>query len=191
MPADSPVRAYPGEGYFAAYGPWLFSSQQPIVGETMKAFDELVKQQNYEVRDIMKEKLGSRLIFVDLYEMSTRNDAKHFQGRTLNIGDHHLENVPLNGKTRAYGGGLTGLDNLHPTVPGYSLITDAMLEAMGRTERVDKQVALRRDTLLSDIPPLLDEAHEDVLKVAKVIQEIGATGMGSPPPSAPANEVRS
>jgi hypothetical protein len=191
MPADRPVHIYPGEDYFDAYGPWLFSSQQPITGKTMEDFDELVKQQNYEVRDIMKEKVGSRLVFVDLYEMSTRYDAKHFQGRTLNIGDHHLENVPLNGETWSYGGGLTGLDNLHPTIPGYSLIADGMLEAMGRTERVDKLTALHRDTLLNKIPPLLDEAHEDVLKVARVIQEIGATGMGSRPSSAPAANVRS
>lgn len=94
-------------------------------------------------------------------------------------------------KPGLYGGGLTGLDNLHPAIPGYSLIADGMLEAMGRTERVDKLTALHRDTLLNKIPPLLDEAHEDVLKVARVIQEIGATGMGSRPGSAPAANVRS
>ena len=168
------------------------SSQQPITGKTMKDFDELVKQQNYEVRDMMREKLGSRLIFVDLYEMSTRNDVSTFKGERLTSEITTSRTFRSMVRPGHMAEGLQGLDDLaKPTIPGYSLIADGMLEAMGRTVRVDKPFALRRDTLLNNIPPLLDEAHEDVLKVAKVVQEIGANGMGSRPSSAPAATVRS
>jgi hypothetical protein len=190
MPADKPVNTYPGDDYFDAYGPWLFSDQQPIIGSTLKEFDELVHHQNQEVRDIMKAKLGSRLALVDLYDMSAKYDGKHYKDRTLNIGDHRLENVPLNGKTSAFGGGLTGLDNMHPTVPGYSLIADAMLEAMGSSLRIDKSAALRRDTLLSDVPLLLNETHFEVLKAAELIRAIGQAGMAAQPDKAPAAALK-
>jgi hypothetical protein len=47
---------------------------------------------------------------------------------------------------------LAGLDNMHPTVPGYAAIADTVLDALGRRDiRTDKQAAFAADTLLADV----------------------------------------
>jgi hypothetical protein len=97
--------------------------------------------------------------------------------------------LPLSGNSIDFGGGLTGLDNMHPTVPGYSLIADAVLEAMNINKRTDKNVIFGRDTLLANIPPLLAERHTEVLRAVELIQWIGSRGMAAPANEAPAAKV--
>src|SRR5581483_5502815 len=63
-------------------------------------------------------------------------------------------------------GGLTGLDNMHPTVPGYALIAQAVVDALvaaGRAAQanpIDLEAAYARDSLLTHLP-----AFEDLVSV--------------------------
>lgn len=118
--------------------------------------------------------------------MSDLFDGKHYRDRVLTIRGHTLKNLPLSGRSSDFGGGLTGLDNMHPTVPGYSLIADAVLQAMGRSARTNKDLMFSRDTLLGNIPPLLAERHKEVLRLAGIIRGLGSNGIAAPPNQAPA-----
>jgi lysophospholipase L1-like esterase len=188
MPADKDTINYPNDRYFDAYGPWLFSDQQNIPGSQLKSFDDLVQYQNGEVHNLLQQKLGSRLVYVDLYEMSDRFDGKHYKDRTLNIRGRTLKNLPLSGTSADFGGGLTGLDNMHPTVPGYSLIADAVLAAIQPNNPVttNKDIMFSRDTLLNNIPPLLFEKHANVIRAVDIIKRLGSSGVAAKPDQAPA-----
>ena len=70
---------------------------------------------------------------------------------------------------------------MHPTVPGYTIIADAVLEAIGSPARTDKDLALRNDTLLNNIPPLLDFRHTEVLGLASIVRQLGEIGIASSP----------
>ncbi len=176
MPADGVTRLYPGNDYFDAYGPWLFSDKQPIRGADLKEFDEGVKAQNDQVRSMLQMRLGSRLVFVDLYAKTTEYDGKHYQDRVLKVGSRSLKNLPLSGTSADMGGGLTGLDNMHPSIPGYAIIADAVLEALGKSVRTDKQAAFNKDSLLNGLPPFLAQRHVEVLGLVDTIRRFGSSG---------------
>ena len=147
----------PGDGYFSAYGPRLLSTQQDIAGSRLQAFDELTADVNAQVEALLKQTLGTKLRWVDLYASSTDFDGKHYQDRAVvahpNGVTHPLRNVPLFCPFgHLFMGGLTGIDNMHPSVVGYALIADAVLAALGRPERIDKDAAFLNDTLLTDLP---------------------------------------
>jgi hypothetical protein len=120
--------------------------------------------------------------------MSDRFDGKHYKDRTLNIRGRTLKNLPLSGTSADFGGGLTGLDNMHPTVPGYSLIADAVLAAIQPNNPVttNKDIMFSRDTLLNNIPPLLFEKHADVIRAVDIIKRLGSSGVAAKPDQAPA-----
>ena len=55
---------------------------------------------------------------------------------------------------------------MHPTVPGYAVIADVVLAALGRAERTDKAAAYAADTLLNNLrglPVLIAEAELSLL----------------------------
>lgn len=182
MPVRDALRSRPGEAYYEAYGPALFSDAQPISGAEMRLFDDTVKAHNASARALLEEFVGSRLVFVDMYGMSDALDGKHHAGRGLKIGSQTLQNLPLRSrKRRITQGGLTGLDNLHPTVPGYAVMADADLAAIGSPGRTDKQAALRADTLLEGPPFFLNRHARRIVDVYAALQRLGENGAAATP----------
>lgn len=154
----APVEA----GYFDRYAPRI-GPNVLIPGDAVKAYDDRIAQANQAIESDMKAIVGRRLTFVDLYAASTAFDGKHFAKRYLEVFPNgadaaglRLRNQPLMATAGMFDlGGLTGLDNMHPSVPGYALIADAVLRAMGSQLTTDKEQAYRQDTLLNGIPKAL------------------------------------
>jgi len=169
MPNPSHENDFPGTGYYAAYGPRISSTQQAITGEQVRAFDQLVDQVNAAAEDVLRSAIGDRVVFADLYGACAPLDGKHTLGHGLAVPGTHrtLTNKPITPVPFDWLGGLAGLDNMHPTAPGYAAIADAVLDALGdRTIRTDKAAAFAADTLLNNIrglPFLIAEAELSLL----------------------------
>ena len=166
---------YPGAGYFSSYGPWIISQEGTIPAATIQNFDQLIADVNARARVLLSGKLGSRLRFVDLYAASDALDGKHYRDRAMAVRapngvNLELRNIPLTrqGVGRYdFTGGLTGLDNMHPTVPGYAAFADAVLASVGSATRIDKNAAFAADTLLNDIPFFLPVAQLELRKLGQ------------------------
>jgi GDSL-like lipase/acylhydrolase family protein len=177
MPGPNANRGgiYVGDGYYSTYGPWITGTAGSISGDTLKHFDQLTQDVNGEVRAMMERKVGSRLRFVDLYAASTGLDGKHYRDRALLVHSLagrqlQLRDIPLTRQVigpQEFTGGLTGLDNMHPTVPGYAAIADAVLAAIAAQARTDKDAAFRADTLLNDIPFFLPVAQFELRELGR------------------------
>jgi hypothetical protein len=162
-PGMPPDPDYPGDGYFSLYGPSI-GGGSVVPGATVKRYDDAIRAVNDQVRQRLEATVGARLAFVDLYEATTRFDGKHYADRGVIVTPggrfHRLSNTALNlflGSLMT--GGLTGLDNMHPTAPGYGLIANAVLEAMGATPRVDMLQAYQADSLLQNLPHTWNLSH--------------------------------
>ena len=126
----------------------------------------------------MIKTVGSRFRFVDLYEASSQLDGKHYKDRALVVHSpegavRQLKNIPLTRQLvgpQPFTGGLTGLDNMHPSVPGYAAIADAVLAGLGVEGQTDKDTAFHADTLLNNIPLFLPIAQLE-------LRELGAFGV--------------
>jgi lysophospholipase L1-like esterase len=175
MPGSNPAGIYPGPDYFSTYGPWIISEKGTISGDTVRHFDDLTKDVNEQVRSLLTAKLGSRLRFVDLYAASTGLDGKHYKDRAMVVRSRsgkmlELRNIPLTLQIvgpQPFTGGLTGLDNMHPTVPGYAAIADAVLASLSVQARTDKDTAFRADSLLNDIPLFLPVAQFELRQLGE------------------------
>ena len=150
---------YPEDGYFPGYWPSI-GPNTVISGAKLRDFDDLTAEVNAEVRGKLAAKLGSRLFRVDLYAAFAPYDGKHYADRYLEVTPHgefhRLRNIALNTVNGwLMSGGLTGLDNMHPTVPGYGLLAKAVLSAMGKTvdaASIDFNQAYENDSLLRHLP---------------------------------------
>jgi hypothetical protein len=147
---------YPDDGYYAGYWPSI-GPNIVINGRVLKDFDDLVAGVNAQVKSRLAAKLGSRFVPVDLYAATTQFDGKHYAERYLQVTPdgqfHRLRNTALNTVLGSLvTGGLTGLDNMHPTVPGYGVIAKTVLAAMGKTAAIDFDQAYRNDSLLRNLP---------------------------------------
>jgi hypothetical protein len=167
MPVERPGAPkdpdYPGDDYFSFYGPSI-GGGDVVPGAVVRRYDETIQAVNAEARRRLQAVVGTRLTFVDLYAATTKFDGKHYSDRgvivTPNGHFHRLSNTALNlffGSLMT--GGLTGLDNMHPTAPGYGLIANAVLEAMGATPRVDMLQAYLADSLLARLPHTWNLSH--------------------------------
>ena len=111
--------------------------------------------------------LGARAHFVDLYACSMAFDRKNGtsvkdidllrHGSPILVDNNVIDVTPLGGMG-GFGGGLFGLDNLHPTVVGYGLIAQAVCDTIAATEgvpapQISLQACYDADTLLRDLPP--------------------------------------
>jgi GDSL-like Lipase/Acylhydrolase len=178
MPGPNANRAgiYVGDGYYSTYGPWIIGTAGSISGDTLRRFDRLTQDVNGQVRALMERKVGPRLRFVDLYAASTGIDGKHYQDRALLVRSLagkqlQLRNIPLTRQVigpQEFTGGLTGLDNMHPTVPGYAAIADAVLAAIAAQARTDKDAAFHADTLLNNIPFFLPVAQFEIRELGRL-----------------------
>ena len=169
MPNPADENKFPGDLYYAAYGPRISSTQQDITGAQLKDFDDVITAVNGQTEAIMRAALGNRVVFADIYGESAPFDGKHYIGRGLHIpaSGTILNNKPITPIPFGYYGGFAGLDNMHPTVPGYAIIADAVLDALGRSAiRTDKAAAFAADTLLNNVrglPLLIAEAELSLL----------------------------
>jgi len=177
MPGSNPAGIYPADGYFSTYGPWITGLAGTISGDTVRHFDQLTQDVNDRVRTLLMRKIGARLRFVNVYAASDGVDGKHYRDRAMLVRPsaegrpYELRNIPLTRQAvgpQAFTGGLTGLDNMHPTVPGYAAIADAVLGALpSPATRTDKDAAFRNDTLLNDIPFFLPVAQFELRELGR------------------------
>ncbi len=154
MPAPDHENDYPGDGYYYLYGPRIGSTQTSITNAQVRDFDTLVADVNARAQDVLRNALGDRVAFADIYAACPQFDGKHYGGRGLVIpgAGKTLNNKPITPVPFGYYGGFASLDNMHPTVPGYAAIADVVLAALGRPElRTDKAAAYAADTLLQNI----------------------------------------
>jgi hypothetical protein len=182
MPAASALGRRPGDGYYDAYGPWLFEDDQPITGRVLAEFDRQVLGYNGEVRSLMERALGPRLVYVDLYTASNAFDGKHYDGRGVSAGSQLFTNLPLTRAGSVRSGGITGLDNLHPTGVGYGALSQSVLQAMGSPASVDLTADLQNDDLLARVPALVDGRNEEIRRLYALVTNIGQQGIAAAPP---------
>jgi hypothetical protein len=95
------------------------------------------------------------------YDGKHRTDAKvvriPYSSKFLTFTNIMTEAAPWPEEPSFREGGLEGLDGLHPTVVGYALVAQKVLDAIQVNEGIvaaplDMQVADRADTLLTDVP---------------------------------------
>jgi lysophospholipase L1-like esterase len=187
MPSPQHENDYPGDLYYQAYGPRIGSTDQDISGTDLESFDKLVADVNEQAKALLKGTLGDKAVFADLYGGALHFDGKHYLGRGLTIPGRGrtLTNKPITPLPFTYYGGFAGLDNMHPTVPGYAVIADLVLAALGRSLQTDKAAAYAADTLLGNPPGLamlIPQMELSLLGLFGVFR--GADE--SAPPSAPA-----
>jgi hypothetical protein len=104
------------------------------------------------------EGIADRLLFVDYAEIFERFDSKHDMSEAVSMNGHawtshafsHLRN-----DERRIRGGLSGLDNFHPSLVGYQLLSREIAVRMGISRTTaEARIPLddRGDTLLADPP---------------------------------------
>lgn len=165
MPSPQHENDYPGDAYYDAYGPRIGSTQQLISKTQLQAFDALIAHVNAEAQNVLKTALGDRVVFADIYTACQQFDGKHYMDRGLAIPGNSktLTNKPITPIPFGYYGGIAGIDNMHPTAPGYGMIADVVLDALGRRSvHTDKAADYAADTLLNNVrglPLLIAEAE--------------------------------
>ncbi len=157
----------PGKGnYYEKYENRFGLVYGSLTGAQLRKLDERVRLANREAREILRRAFGNgrRLHFVDLETFLLKYDAKHQKRTRGNVvklkNDKTLTNVMLN--AGIFGGfrhgGTQGLDGMHPTVVGYAMMAQQVLNAIKQAEpgttpsAIDLDEAFRRDKLLTDLP---------------------------------------
>ena len=156
----------PNAGYYDRYIGHLLGNGG-ISRARMRELDDWVRTDlNPRVQNAYAP-LGDRARFVDLYASSSMYDRKNLtntkevlvrkNGTQILLDNRAIDVMPLFGGLGGFGGGLFGLDNLHPTIVGYGLIAQAVCEVIAQTENVpvpivDLQACYDADTLLHNLP---------------------------------------
>ena len=161
MPRRDPDRPPGGSGYYAEYLGRLGQFGGLSAGD-MQAIDQELLALNHGIRDDFAELFpDGGISFIDSYALLAERDDKHFRdGKPIWVHNWRINNVPLQGFSHK--GGLFSLDNLHPTTVGYAAFAQAVCEQIVATEGltpvkpIDFATAFDADSLLTDVPPLLD-----------------------------------
>lgn len=161
MPRRDPDRPPGGNGYYAEYLGRL-GQIGGLTASDMQAVDREILALNQSIRDDLGSLFpGGGIAFVDAYALVAERDDKHFRdSKPIWVRNWRLNNVPLQGFSHK--GGLYGLDNLHPTAVGYAALAQAVCEQIVATEDIkplqpiDFATAFDADSLLNDVPALLD-----------------------------------
>jgi hypothetical protein len=161
MPRHDPDRPPGGTGYYAEYLGRL-GQLGGLSGGDMQAIDQEILALNQSIRDDLANLFpDGGLAVIDTYALLAARDDKHFRdSKPLWVHNWRLNNLPLEGF--AHKGGLYGLDNLHPTTVGYAGLAQAVCEQIFATEGlkpvqpIDFNTAFASDSLLNDVPDLLD-----------------------------------
>jgi lysophospholipase L1-like esterase len=149
----------PGCGkYFKSYIPRIGDAGAELSAAEVAAFDRQILRVNAELATALTS-ADPRIVITDIHAMVDRYDFKHGcepgyvavkDGRSV----YRLDNRVYR-HSYLFGflaGGLFGLDNMHPTAVGYSILADALLDSFGNIARTDKQRAYDNDTLLQNPP---------------------------------------
>ncbi|MSP00725.1 MAG: hypothetical protein EXR07_06715 [Acetobacteraceae bacterium] len=156
----------PSGGYYDKYISRLIGTGG-IARAKMKEIDDWVHDTlNPRIKAAFAP-LGHRVHFVDLYAQTAAYDWKsriftkqilvNHDGTQVLIDNAPLEALPFGGRLD---GGMFGLDNLHPSIPGYGVIAEAVCDTIAITEGVvaptiDLQKCFDADSLLHDLPGTL------------------------------------
>jgi hypothetical protein len=155
----------PSNGYYTSYVGDLLGNGG-ITGDKMREIDTWIADVlNPQMRDAFAP-LGDRVHFVDLYASSATYDRKNGintkevllnRGPTEFLLDNRAIAVTPFGGLSGFGGGLFGLDNLHPTLVGYGIIAQSVCDVIAATEGVPAptislQACYDADTLLNNLP---------------------------------------
>jgi len=150
--SNDQVPEHNGKLYFGSYRTYLnFGALKLVDGATACSFDTTADRINNQVKAAMLSELASRvaagdaaardiqLTFIDFNQLLWDYDRKHYRaGRTLdfNFGRRslHLNNdvvrpsllIPPLART----GGVSGYDNMHPSMPMYGLGAEKILAAI-------------------------------------------------------------
>jgi hypothetical protein len=150
----------PTDGYFDHYLGRRIQAGG-IDRATMRAIDQFVETDlNPRIRMAFSA-LDPRAHFVDLYATTAAYDRKNgiatrnvfVDNGNMLLDNHPLETIPIAGGLKQ--GGLFSLDNLHPTIPGYGVLAQAVCDVIAATEGVpsptiDQQACYTADTLLQN-----------------------------------------
>ena len=155
MPDGAGPIVFPGDDYHQGYVARLTDTQPRVTDATLRRYDALIAQVNDTSRQTLASRLGGRAVFVDLYPACDAVDGKHYRdlGMTVPGNGQVLDTRAIESTLSGFQGGFASLDNMHPTIPGYAVIADAVLAALGHPGvTVDKDAAFQADRLLSDFP---------------------------------------
>ena len=162
--ANSTRKALAGK-YYGEYSTKV-ALRAPITPKAMKAYDQVVKAANdAAVAAIQTELSGTpiKLFAVDLYGAIERYDSKHYgDSRSIEVKKagklvKRITNLPFASSLLKFQGGVSGLDNMHPSAIGYAAIANEMITAYNAAEGanaalIDLPSVYRKDSLLRSPP---------------------------------------
>lgn len=153
--------------YFDRYFSALLGGRGFTAAE-MRDLDDEVQRINRQTQRALSRALGDKVVFVDLYELADRHDAKHYgNARAITLRDgaplKRVTNRPFRSLVGARGGGMFSLDNMHLTTVGYALLGNTIGAVIAEAEGVpftpaDYTEVAKADTLLTNPPRAWDVA---------------------------------
>jgi hypothetical protein len=168
--ADADI-TFPGDPYYERYVGRLGGMGGISAGQMREADDTIRAINDQTVREMTDvftaAGTGQDIRFIDFYEIGSRFDGKHYGNQRMveiTIGQHfrRLSNLPFQSNLFGFQkGGLFSLDNLHPSTVGYSILANAVGDAVAGAEAIpyqsiDPTRAYLDDTLLRDPPRTYD-----------------------------------
>lgn len=135
-----------------------------ITGTQMERLDKKMIEVNKKTKQIVRDQFDDkkRIRFVDMAALFNKYDSKH-RGRTNRSAvvlrnRKRLRNYMLIAHPWGFReGGLMGLDGMHPTVVGYAMMAQHVVDVVSKVEnrqaaKIDIDAAFERDSLLTDMP---------------------------------------
>ncbi|HLN23414.1 MAG TPA: hypothetical protein VK558_05465, partial [Patescibacteria group bacterium] len=165
---DGAINTKPGAGhYFANYENSFGFAYGSLTGSQVAQINATVDAVNAVI--VGAEKIDKRIHPVCMDQLLTKYDTKHDPNASAVLvpvggSDFRFTNVITEGQPWPLlpsfkDGGLQGLDGMHPTIVGYTLMAQNVLDAIGKYEgilvpKLDMAMSDRADTLLTDMPRL-------------------------------------
>nr|WP_294544010.1 SGNH/GDSL hydrolase family protein [uncultured Rhodopila sp.] len=171
MPGPN-VADQPKQYYFRSYENSFGFTYGTLSDAQAKLNDQTVQLVNALLRELAQQ--DARIHIVPIDAVISSYDFKHKDnGATIPIGDKILSNDMVAGNTSGWRGGLMGLDGMHPSIVGYAVMAQAILDEITRYEGVQPltppsfQAAYQADTMLTNLPVLWDEVHDAWLDIRR------------------------
>ncbi|MDH3472797.1 MAG: hypothetical protein OEM59_03810 [Rhodospirillales bacterium] len=159
----------PGQGkYYGRYENRFGFGYGSMTGRQLERLDKHLREVNKEACKILRDAFDNRarLHFVDLAELLSSYDSKHQKRTASNVvklaNEKTITNVMIEaglfGNFRR--GGSQDLDGMHPTVVGYALMAQRVLDTIAAAEpgvtpgKIDLDAAFDRDKLLNGMPDI-------------------------------------
>lgn len=160
-------------GYFERYIADLLNDGR-IDRDAMAAFDRKIADINKDVeKEFASAFAGNRhtkVHFIDVYKKMDAFDTKHFNDRLIRqeIGGkkYNCGNFPyysLFGIRR--GTGLFSLDNMHPTILGYNVLSNEILRVLNKAEGKRHKLRPWTDSITADSLVMHPPGHADGYKL--------------------------